>query len=181
MGVILVLLAYTFSNAGGPVQKILRTKTAVTDIRSATVIDFTYASLLFYFKELSNIPMSTTFVFLGLIAGRELGFTLISAEKDVRRSTEITLNDVSKALIGLVISINMAVFLPFIARGLAGGGWDLTERVPTTGYGIFIIAANLLLVPAIIYLFQKKSLTRMFVLLVSLASAATAFFTLPLQ
>ena len=56
MFAIVALLAYTFANKGGPVQRILKTKTAVSDIRSATVIDFIYASLLFYFKELNNIP-----------------------------------------------------------------------------------------------------------------------------
>lgn len=76
LAITLAFLAFTFANAGGPVQRILRTKTNVIDIRSATIIDFMFASLLFFFKELSDIPMSTTWVFLGLIAGREYGFAL---------------------------------------------------------------------------------------------------------
>ncbi|MEM9810830.1 MAG: hypothetical protein AAF788_06350, partial [Pseudomonadota bacterium] len=40
MLIILALLSITFANAGGPVQRILRTKTNVIDIRSATIIDF---------------------------------------------------------------------------------------------------------------------------------------------
>lgn len=45
------------------IQNIIDTKTGVADIRSATIIDFIYATILLVFKEWSNIPMSTTWVF----------------------------------------------------------------------------------------------------------------------
>ena len=117
---ILALLGYTFWNKGGPVQKILKAKTAVTDIRSATIVDFTYACLLFFFKEVSAIPMSTTFVFLGLMAGREYGFTLLSRGMDVMRTTRLTVSDAAKAFIGLVVSLDMAVGLPRLAEAISG-------------------------------------------------------------
>ena len=41
-------------------------------MRSATIIDFTYALILWYFKQYNDIPMSTTWVFVGLLCGREL-------------------------------------------------------------------------------------------------------------
>lgn len=176
---IVVLLGYTFANKGGPVQRILKTKTAVTDIRSATVIDFTYASLLFYFKELNNIPMSTTFVFLGLIAGREYGFAIMSRAISLLKTCEIALSDIAKAFIGLVLSIDMAVGLPFLARGLAGGGFPLEELIPTHSYMIFIVTANLLLIPVGLHL-QKKSTVRMVTLAGLLGSATVAFFVFPI-
>lgn len=180
MAVIVLLLGITFANRGGPVQRILKSKTAVTDIRSATIIDFTYASLLFYFKELNNIPMSTTFVFLGLIAGREYGFAITRQAVSILRTCEIALSDISKAFIGLVLSIDMAVLLPFLAKGLAGGGYDISEIIPSQGYGIFIGAANLLLIPVALHL-SKKSTARMVTLALLLASATIVFFAFPLS
>ncbi|GJL93860.1 MAG: hypothetical protein DHS20C05_02650 [Hyphococcus sp.] len=180
MFAIVGLLAYTFANKGGPVQRILKTKTAVTDIRSATIIDFIYASLLFYFKELNNIPMSTTFVFLGLIAGREYGFALTQQAISFFRTCQIALSDIAKAYIGLVLSINMAVFLPFIAKGFAGAGFPLNEIVPTQAYATFIITANLLLIPVAVHLHRKTTGTM--ITLATLLSAATAtFFLIPLS
>ena len=115
-------------------QRILKSKTAVTDIRSATVIDFTYASLLFYFKELNNLPMSTTWVFLGLIAGREYAFALTTKAMSVIRTAQITFSDMSKAFIGLVISIDMARGLPYLAQSFSARGFTpppLSELAPT--------------------------------------------------
>ncbi|MEM9495963.1 MAG: hypothetical protein AAGA09_08155 [Pseudomonadota bacterium] len=180
MAVIVALLAYTFANKGGPVQNILKSKTSVTDIRSATVIDFTYASLLFYFKELNNIPMSTTFVFLGLIAGREYGFAITTKAISFLQTSKSALSDAAKAYIGLVLSIDMAVGLPFLARGLAGGGFPLNELIPSQSYGIFVGVANLLLIPVTLHL-QKKTPARMIALAILLGSAATAFFLIPIE
>lgn len=180
MFAIVALLAYTFANSGGPIQRVLKSKTAVTDIRSATIIDFTFASLLFYFKELSNIPMSTTFVFLGLIAGREYGFALTQKAVSFLRTSTIVLSDISKAYIGLVLSINMAVFLPWVARGVAGGGFPINELIPSQSYGVFICVANLLLIPVALHL-MKKERWRMVTLAVLLGSAATTFFLVPIS
>ncbi|MBC6403308.1 MAG: hypothetical protein GDA35_06765 [Hyphomonadaceae bacterium] len=172
---IIVLLGYTFWNRGGPVQRILQAKTAVTDIRSATVIDFIYASLLFLFKEVSDIPMSTTFVFLGLIAGREYGFTLLDKSMDLFKACRLSLSDASKAFIGLAISINMAVFLPRLAAGLSG-----VEVEPVgQSYLVFIALVNLLLVPVGWYLMKQASKPGMAVTGGLLAMAAAAFFIMP--
>lgn len=181
MAVILGLLAYTFANRGGPVQKILQSKTAVTDIRSATVIDFIYATLLFYFKEVSNIPMSTTFVFLGLIAGREYGFAIMRiSEHGIRRTAEIALSDVSKAFIGLAVSINMAVFLPWLALSLTSGQFDTKALIPSQAYGIFILLVNLLLIPVGLHL-RRKETWRTVLCGVLLLLAAIAFFLFPIS
>ncbi len=179
MIVIVLLLAYTFYNRGGPVQRILKTKTAVTDIRSATLIDFTYASLLFYLKELSNIPMSTTFVFLGLIAGREYGFTLAIRAKPLFKTIEISLSDLAKAYIGLMLSIDMAVGLPFLARGLSGEGFPLHHLFPSVNYTAFVIIANLILIPVLLFLSQKTK-PRMIALAGIFSIATVAFFLTPL-
>lgn len=119
IGGIVLLLAYTFWNKGGPVQRILRSKSNVQDIRSATIIDFTYASLLYYFKEVNDIPMSTTWVFLGLIAGREFAIATIDAIRSPAATAKIVGSDALKAIVGLAISVALAIGLPPAAEYLA--------------------------------------------------------------
>lgn len=155
MGLILLFLGITFANAGGPVQRILRTKTNVIDIRSATIIDFSYACLLFFFKELSNIPMSTTWVFLGLIAGREYGFALTRASTRLTLAVIDTAEDVAKAFIGIVISIDLAVGLPVIARRISGEAINFMDVFPSNGFLIFVAATNAALIPVTLFAFSR--------------------------
>ncbi|MEM9880402.1 MAG: hypothetical protein AAF862_14115, partial [Pseudomonadota bacterium] len=60
--VMLSIHAYIFATRGGEIQKIVLRKTNTTDIRAATLVDFIYAIILLFFKELNDIPMSTTWV-----------------------------------------------------------------------------------------------------------------------
>ena len=54
--------------------------------------------------------MSTTWVFIGLLAGRELGMALMkTGENSILRSLRLGLKDMVYALLGLVISIAIAV------------------------------------------------------------------------
>jgi hypothetical protein len=113
------MLLITFANGGGPVQKILKSKTSITDIRSATIIDFTYASLLAYFAYVSKTPMSTTWAFLGFIGGRELAIATIDKIRSPGATAKIVSLDVFKAFIGLVVSVGLAVGLPPLAKTMA--------------------------------------------------------------
>lgn len=112
--VLLTMLAIIFYSKGGNIQKIVKAKTNTTDIRSATIVDFIYGLLLLFFKELSNVPMSTTWVFLGLLAGREIAIRyvveLIREPSDVERApfwhaAGIGLNGVLIALILTVVGV----------------------------------------------------------------------------
>lgn len=118
---IMALLMITFLNKGGPVQKILNSKTSVTDIRSATLIDFFYASILAYFAYISKTPMSTTWAFLGFIGGRELALATIDKVRSPGATLKIIGMDAGKALIGLVISVGLAVGLPRLAEAMHAG------------------------------------------------------------
>ncbi|WP_173197165.1 hypothetical protein [Parvularcula mediterranea] len=155
MGIILFFLLITFANAGGPVQRILRTKTNVVDIRSATIIDFIYASLLFFFKELSDIPMSTTWVFLGLIAGREYGFALVRSSTRMTRTVIDTAEDIAKAFVGIVVSIDLAVGLPLIAQQIAGDAVSFSDAFPNSGFMWFVLVTNAALIPVCLFAFSK--------------------------
>jgi hypothetical protein len=53
-------LAFMFKEKGGKIQQIVLNKSSTKFIRSATIIDFVYWIILYIFKEVNNIPMSTT-------------------------------------------------------------------------------------------------------------------------
>ena len=75
--IVIIGLGLLLFYKGGRIQKIVTEKSVVTDVRFATLIDFIYCIILFYFKLHSKVPMSTTWVFIGLLAGRELGMALM--------------------------------------------------------------------------------------------------------
>ena len=82
----------------------------VTDVRFATLIDLIYCIILFYFKLHSKVPMSTTWVFIGLLAGRELGMSIMkTGAHTVLGGLKLALKDVTYALIGVTVSIAIAV------------------------------------------------------------------------
>lgn len=108
------LHAWIFYKAGGAIQKIVTSKTNTGDIRAATIIDFMFGLVLLFFKELSNIPMSTTWVFLGLLAGRELALTIRLRVRPAQNTGFIVARDVVKAGIGLAVSVALALSLPWL-------------------------------------------------------------------
>lgn len=111
------MMAYIFKTRGGEIQKIVLSKTHTTDIRAATIVDLIYAIVLFYFKEMNDVPMSTTWVFLGLLAGREMAISFVTALRERGAALIDVGSDAGRALIGLVISVILAVGMPWAATG----------------------------------------------------------------
>lgn len=111
-GFIFLGLGVLFYLRGDKIQRIVTEKSDVADVRSATVIDGVYALILWYFKTISVIPMSTTWVFIGLLAGREIAMSMTDASgkgRPMSRTFKLILKDLSYAIIGLVISIVIAI------------------------------------------------------------------------
>jgi len=100
-------LAYTLRNGGGKIQEIVLSKSGARYTRSATVIDFIYTLILFVFKEWSDIPMSTTWVFVGLLCGRELAVHSLfnPGTTAIKAVWPIVAKDFIKILMGLAISV----------------------------------------------------------------------------
>jgi hypothetical protein len=63
---------------GGTIQQVVSEKSDIQWAKAATIVDLVYGSLLFFFQAISNIPMSTTWAFLGLLAGREIILNVIT-------------------------------------------------------------------------------------------------------
>jgi hypothetical protein len=108
---IFIGLGLLFYLRGDKIQRILSEKVRISDIRAATLVDFSYVLLLLYKLFLSPVPLSTTWVFLGVIGGREIAISL-SRQKEGSahrfKAGRIILRDFSYATIGLIISVILA-------------------------------------------------------------------------
>ena len=115
--VLVGLLGYIFYQRGGAIQGIVKEKTNTADIRSATFIDLFYGIVLLIFKQNilglwdAKLPMSTTWVFLGLLAGRELAVRMRLGPKPDRSLSRMLFSDLGKAALGLIISVVLVLLL----------------------------------------------------------------------
>lgn len=107
-------LGLLFYLKGDKIQSIVNEKKDITNVRAATLVDLIYALLLYYLKFVSTIPISTTWVFIGLLGGRELAMSLQQKSKkrrwsSVLESLKLIKKDVIYAGIGLIVSIILAL------------------------------------------------------------------------
>ena len=118
VGAIVVLVSWLgviFYTQGGKIQKIVLEKTGSRFMRSATIIDLIYAMILWYFKELNSIPMSTTWVFVGLLTGRELAIaTVHRADYKFGYVFPLIGKDFGKMMIGLMVSVAMVLTIHYL-------------------------------------------------------------------
>jgi len=129
---IFIGLGLLFYLKGDRIQGVVNEKSAVTDVRSATLIDFVYAIILYYFKIVSAIPMSTTWVFIGLLGGREVAMSLTDAKangKPLKDSLKLIGKDVLYATIGLIVSILIAVSVNPTIQAEILGWFRITIRI----------------------------------------------------
>lgn len=116
-GFVFIGLGFLFFLKGDKIQDIVNEKSNVTDVRAATIVDLVYAVILFYFKMYSKVPMSTTWVFIGLLAGRELAIAMGKHGKSKKknawllRAFRLGRKDIFKALIGLIVSLILAIII----------------------------------------------------------------------
>lgn len=106
--VIFCLFGRVMYKRGTGIQEIVSEKKNSDDVRAATLIDGVFALVLIIFQYINPIPMSTTWVFLGVLAGREL---ILRADK---LAIKLIISDVGRASLGIVISL----FLVSLARGV---------------------------------------------------------------
>ena len=118
VGVLFILsgwLAFIFWSNGGKIQNIVLEKSGTRFMRSATIIDFVYALILIYFKQMNSIPMSTTWVFVGLLTGRELA--IATTYRDTYKAGYVFPligKDFLKMMIGLGVSVALALIIHYI-------------------------------------------------------------------
>ena len=108
------LLFYIFYIQGGPIQKVVLEKTGTRYARSATIINVIYACVLFYFKELNDLPMSTTWVFVGLLCGRELAIATMNKEYKLGYVFPLIGKDFLKMVFGLTVSVGIVLSIHYL-------------------------------------------------------------------
>ena len=110
-------LGYMFFEKGGKIQKIVLSKANVNYVRSATIVDLVYSLILWYFKGYNSIPMSTTWVFVGLLAGRELAFLTTNSLGDKHNMKVVfpmLIKDFLKMMVGLAISVAIVLMIHYM-------------------------------------------------------------------
>jgi len=120
-GLFTLALAYTFHIDGGPVGQIVTSKTKIHRLIGATMVDGVYFVILLIFKEWSNIPMSTTWVFIWLLAGRQVAIRTIGRVGKVKKkqnkyvlAAQEVGKDFGKMLFGLAISLVALVIVRYV-------------------------------------------------------------------
>ena len=104
-------LGLLFYLRGDKIQEVVSEKARISDVRAATLVDATYVILLIYKLFISTVPMSTTWVFLGVIGGREIAVSLARTKKGRKhrkKAGKMIFRDFSYAMIGLFVSIALA-------------------------------------------------------------------------
>lgn len=77
--------------------------------------------------------MSTTWVFLGLLAGREFAIVYVSQLRKPQEVRSVVLSDMTKALIGLAVSLVLAFSAPYLKNAFVAKKSDtiITEKEST--------------------------------------------------
>jgi hypothetical protein len=107
-------LWYMFKEGGGKIQNIVLEKHNTRYVRSATIIDGVYWIILFFFKELNDIPMSTTWVFVGLLCGRELAMATVTGKEKFKVVFPLIGKDFLKMMVGLAASVGVVLSIHYI-------------------------------------------------------------------
>ena len=107
-------LWYMFREGGGKIQIIVLEKHNTRYVRSATIIDGVYWIILFFFKELNDIPMSTTWVFVGLLCGRELAMATMTGKEKFKVVFPLIGKDFLKMMVGLAASVGVVLAIHYV-------------------------------------------------------------------
>ena len=107
-------LAFMLREGGGKIQQIVIEKHNTRYLRSATIIDAVYWAILFFFKELNDIPMSTTWVFVGLLCGRELAMATYTGKGKIKTVFPLIGKDFLKMMVGLGASLGIVLMIHYV-------------------------------------------------------------------
>ena len=107
-------LGYVFYHRGGKIQQIVIEKSSTSYVRSATIIDAVYAFILLYLKQMNNVPMSTTWVFVGLLCGRELAIAT-TKDRKIKKVFPLVTKDFMKMMLGLCVSVVIVLLVQSIS------------------------------------------------------------------
>ena len=112
------MIGFTIYNRGGPIQEIVSQKKDMTNIKSTTLINFYYALSIIFLNRISPIPMATTWIFIGILSGRELAiFKFDENHKTLKfknrwkKANSIIIADMKLAC----LSVGLSLFFVFLS------------------------------------------------------------------
>lgn len=115
LGVTLIVLcgsvALIVVLGGGPIQGRLRSKWRTEDPRSTTWISLLYGGVMLAFLGGDRLPMSTSWLFLGLLAGREVGLGLRGLGRPAPAMLQDLTLDLLRAGGGLATSLAVSLLV----------------------------------------------------------------------
>ena len=105
------ILAFILIGRGGAIQRVVSNKHNAGNIRSATLIDLIYGGVLFLFTVVNNVPMSTTWAFVGVLGGREIALRSTVRAGTLREGWQLVGADFLKVSLGIGISVVITLFV----------------------------------------------------------------------
>jgi len=70
--------------------------------------------VLWYFKDLNNLPLSTTWIFVGLLTGRELAISSTNKDYKFKYIFPLVTADFLKMIFGLSVSIAIVLVIHYV-------------------------------------------------------------------
>jgi hypothetical protein len=116
MFILLYTLASVLSNKSNKMQEILLSKSGANNLKINVLINMLFSAVLFIFKVINNVSIATTFVFLGILAGKEIA--IASSEMDIfgrnyKRTILTILRDINKCIFGVGVSLAFVTLINF--------------------------------------------------------------------
>ncbi|MDF3821015.1 hypothetical protein P3G55_13975 [Leptospira sp. 96542] len=132
IAILIFALLIIIRTNGGTIQRVVSEKSDIQWAKAATIVDLVYGSILFIFQGMNNIPMSTTWVFLGLLGGREIILNVMTY-RDLPYLD--TFRKVGKDVVLATIGILVSVFVFFLSSLLyptnSAGDLQILKSPPT--------------------------------------------------
>lgn len=110
-----IMIGFTFYNRGGPIQEIVSEKNDMTNLRSMSIVNLCFAFVILGLGKISNVPMATTWVFIGILAGRELCLAQLESDgvltlrERYKKARKFILKDLILAGLGIAVSLSFAI------------------------------------------------------------------------
>ena len=111
----IIFIGFIFYNHGGPIQEIVSKKKDMTNTRSTSIINLSFAFIIFVFGQINHIPMATTWVFIGILAGRELCIAqlendgVLTLKERYKHARKLIFKDLILAGLGIAISLSFTI------------------------------------------------------------------------
>ena len=109
LGVLCLGVCLLVAEGGGAIQAILQRKSGLQAPRASAALSLVYGLILALLAIWGREPLSTTWVFLGLLAGRELALQLTPGAQPPAAVAGDLARDLALAALGLAVSVAVAL------------------------------------------------------------------------